>query len=166
MDTKIIHAFYGKGRGKTSAAIGQAVRDVKDGERVTIIQFLKGKDSKEFGILSKLEPEVQFFRFDRSETAYRDLSIEEKEEEKQNILNGFHFARKIIETGESDIIVLDELLGALDMGVLDMSSIIELLTMESDYRKLYVTGNILPEELMEYFNVISEINLKKDETVQ
>ena len=45
MDNKIIHAFYGKGKGKTSAAIGQAVRDVKEGERVTIIQFLKGKGS-------------------------------------------------------------------------------------------------------------------------
>ena len=166
MDTKIIHAFYGKGKGKTSAALGQALRDVREGERVTIIQFLKGKGGDEFSFLEeRLEPEVQFFRFDKSESAYRDLSIEEREEEKENILNGVHYARKVVETGESDILVLDELLGVLDLGILDMEQVKELLTMEGGYRKLYVTGNTLPEELTPYFNVISEIELKKDETV-
>ena len=165
MDQKIVHAFYGKGKGKTSAAIGQALRDIDDGERVTIIQFLKGKAGDDFRFFERLEPEVQFFRFDKSETCYRDLSIEEKEEEKQNILNGVHYARKVIETGESDIIVLDELLGVLDMGILDVGDVRELLSTEGDYRKLYVTGNNLPEELTDCFNVISEIALKKDETV-
>ncbi len=165
METKIIHAFYGRGKGKTSAALGQALRDVSEGERVTIIQFLKGKAGDDFKLLERLEPEVQFFRFDKSESFFRDLSIEEKEEEKQNILNGVHYARKVIETGESDIIVLDELLGVLDLGILDVDNVKELLTMEGDYRKLYVTGTILPEELTPYFNVISEIELKKDETV-
>ena len=108
---------------------------------------------------------MQFFRFDKSESVYRDLSLEEKEEEKQNILNGVHYARKVIETGESNIIVLDELLGVLDLGILDIEAVKELLTMEGDYRKLYVTGNNLPDELTPYFNVISEIDLKKDETV-
>ncbi|HAK57344.1 MAG TPA: cob(I)yrinic acid a c-diamide adenosyltransferase [Lachnospiraceae bacterium] len=165
METKIIHAFYGRGRGKTSAALGQALRDLNEDERVTVIQFLKGKGGDEFSILKRLEPEVQFFRFDKSDSFYRDLSIEEKEEEKQNILNGVHFARKVIETGESDIIVLDELLGVLDLGILDTDQVKELLMMEGDYRKLYVTGNNLPDELTPYFNVISEIDLKKDETV-
>ncbi len=165
METKIIHAFYGRGKGKTSAALGQALRDVSEGERVTIIQFLKGKSGDDFRLLERLEPEVQFFRFDKSESFYRDLSIEEKEEEKQNILNGVHYARKVIETGESNIIVLDELLGVVDLGILDVEHVKELLTMEGDYRKLYVTGNNLPEELTPYFNVISEIELKKDETV-
>ena len=159
METKIIHAFYGRGKGKTSAALGQALRDVGEGERVTIIQFLKGKGGDDFRLLERLEPE------DKSESVYRDLSIEEKEEEKQNILNGVHYARKVIETGESDIIVLDELLGVVDLGILDAEQVKELLTMEGDYRKLYVTGTILPDELTPYFNVISEIDLKKDETV-
>ena len=143
MDNKIIHAFYGRGKGKTSAALGQALRDVKEGERVTIIQFLKGRAGDDFEFL-----------------------IEEKEEEKQNILNGIHYAHKVIETGESNIIVLDELLGVLDLGILNAEQVIELLTMEGDYRKLYVTGDNLPEELVPYFNVISEIKLRKDETVK
>ena len=164
MKNKIVHAFYGKGKGKTSAAIGQALRDIDEGERVTIIQFLKGKTGDDFRLFDRLEPEVQFFRFDKSETCYRDLSFEEKEEEKQNILNGVHYARKVIETGESDIIVLDELLGVLDMGILNIEDIRELLSTGGGYRKLYVTGNNLPDELTDCINVISEISLKKDET--
>ena len=112
-----------------------------------------------------LEPDVKIFRFDKSESYYRDLSLEEKEDEKQNILNGFNYAKKVIETGESEIIVLDELLGLLDLGILEVEQVKELLTMDGDYRKLYITGNILPEELVPYIQVISEIELKKDETV-
>ncbi|MBO6108976.1 MAG: cob(I)yrinic acid a,c-diamide adenosyltransferase, partial [Eubacterium sp.] len=136
MDNKISHAFYGRGKGKTSAALGQALRDVKEGERVTIIQFLKGRAGDDFEFLKRLEPEVQVFRFDKNAVCYRELSIEEKEEEKQNILNGIHYAHKVIETGESNIIVLDELLGVLDLGILNAEQVIELLTMEGDYRKL------------------------------
>ena len=165
MNEQFIHAFYGLGRGKTSAAIGQAIRDVGEGESVTIIQFLKGKNGDEFRLLEGLEPDVKIFRFDKSESYYRDLSLEEKEDEKQNILNGFNYAKKVIETGESEIIVLDELLGLLDLGILEVEQVKELLTMDGDYRKLYITGNILPEELVPYIQVISEIELKKDETV-
>lgn len=162
MKEKILHAFYGSGRGKTSAAIGQALRDIGEGERITIIQFLKGRGGDEFRLFDRLEPEVQIFRFDQSETCYRDLSIEDKEREKQNLLNGVHFARKIIETGESDIIVLDEFLGVQELGILDIDTVREILTMEGGYRKLYVTGTVLDEELIPYFDVISEIELKKD----
>ncbi len=163
MKTQFIHAFYGTGKGKTSAAVGQALRGVEEGETVTIIQFLKGKNADEFRLIEKLEPDVKIFRFDKSESYYRDLTIEEKEEEKINILNGFNYARKVIETGESAVIVLDELLGLLDLGILDVDQIKELLTMEGDYKRLYITGNVFPEELFPYVNVISEIQLKKDD---
>ncbi len=110
MDSGIVQAFYGQGRGKTSAAVGQALREAGDGQHITVIQFLKGKAADEFRVLARLEPDVQFFRFDQSDSSYCDLSLQEKEEEKQNIRNAFNFAKKVIETGESDVIILDELL--------------------------------------------------------
>ncbi|MCR4605035.1 MAG: cob(I)yrinic acid a,c-diamide adenosyltransferase, partial [Eubacterium sp.] len=80
-----------------------------------------------------------------------------------NILNGFNYARKVIETGESAVIVLDELLGLLDLEILNIDQVKELLTLDGDYSRLYITGNILPEELLPYIQVVSEIQLKKDE---
>lgn len=162
MGTKVIQAFYGQGKGKTSAAVGQALREAGEGQHITIIQFLKGKIADEFQILAKLEPDVQIFRFDQSEISYCELSLQEKEEEKQNILNGFNYAKKVIETGESDVIILDELLGLVDLGIITTRDVIDLLTLAGDYRKLIVTGNNLDEELVSYIDVICEITLRKD----
>ncbi len=164
MNKRIVQAFFGQGRGKTSAAVGQALRDAGDGKHVTIIQFLKGKGGEEFRILDRLEPDVQVFRFDKSESSYRDLSPQEREEEKPNILNGFHYAKKVIETGQSDIIVLDELLGLIDLGILQTEEVIEILKIEGDYDRMLITGNHLPEELMTYVDVACEITLQKDNT--
>ena len=127
-----------------------------------IIQFLKGKEPDEFQILSRLEPEVQFFRFDKSEVSYCELSMQEREQEKQNILNGFNFAKKVIETGESDIIILDELLGLVDLGIVEQEDLVSLLTLEGDYKKLYVTGNQLDEALVPHIDVICRISQEKD----
>ncbi len=164
MDTRIIQAFYGQGKGKTSAAVGQALREASEGQHITIIQFLKGKIADEFQILTQLEPDVQIFRFDKSEVNYCDLSMDEREEEKQNIWNGFNFAKKVIETGESEVIILDELLGLVDLDIIHMEDVKELLQIPGDYKRLIITGSTLSEPLIPYIDIICEITLKKDNT--
>ena len=99
MSKKIVQAFFGSGKGKTSAAVGQCIRAASLGNSTIIIQFLKGNDVEEFNFLSKLEPEIKLFRFDKNKASYCDLNEEQKKEERQNVLNGFHFAKKVIETG-------------------------------------------------------------------
>lgn len=80
-----------------------------------------------------------------------------QEEEKRNILNGFHFARKVLETGECDLLVLDEVLGLVDTGIVTMDDIIGLIETRDDYYRLVMTGTYLPEKLIAYANMISEI---------
>ena len=148
MESGIIQAFYGTGKGKTSAAVGQALRELQHGQRITMIQFL---------VLDRLEPDVQIFRFDKSDVSYCDLSESEKEEEKANILNGFNFSKKVLETGESDVIILDELLGLIDLGILTEDDVEDLLRIQGDYRKLIITGTKLPEQIRAYVDEVSEI---------
>lgn len=157
MESGIIQAFYGTGKGKTSAAVGQALRELQHGQRITMIQFLKGKVADEFQVLDRLEPDVQIFRFDKSDVSYCDLSESEKEEEKANILNGFNFPKKVLETGESDVIILDELLGLIDLGILTEDDVEDLLRIQGDYRKLIITGTKLPEQIRAYVDEVSEI---------
>ncbi|MCR5691408.1 MAG: cob(I)yrinic acid a,c-diamide adenosyltransferase [Eubacterium sp.] len=164
MEKGVIQAFYGDGKGKTSAALGQALRDFKEGSRVTIIQFLKGKEPGEFQILEKLEPDVSIFHFDQSQVNYIELSLEEREREKQNIINGVNFAHKVIETGESDIIVLDELLGLVDLGILSNQDLIDLLQIQGDYKRMYITGTNLDQSLVPYLDEICKISQEKDRT--
>lgn len=163
MGKKIVQVFYGPGKGKTSAAVGQCIRAASLGQSVIIIQFLKGKDAEEFNFLERLEPDIKLFRFEKSEESYDLLLPSPQKEEKQNILNGFNFAKKVIDTGECDVLVLDEVLGLLDIGLIEVSDIIKLIELRDDYTRLVLTGRNLPEELREYVNIISKLDLEKDD---
>lgn len=163
MGKRIVQVFYGPGKGKTSAAVGQCIRAASFGQSVIIIQFLKGKDAEEFNFLERLEPDIKLFRFEKSEESYDLLLPSQQKEEKQNILNGFNFAKKVIDTGECDVLVLDEVLGLLDIGLIEVSDIIKLIELRDDYTRLVLTGRNLPEELREYVNIISKLDLEKDD---
>ena len=163
MGKRLVQVFYGPGKGKTSAAVGQCIRAASLGQSVIIIQFLKGKDAEEFNFLERLEPDIKLFRFEKSEESYDLLLPSQQKEEKQNILNGFNFAKKVIDTGECDVLVLDEVLGLLDIGLIEVSDIIKLIELRDDYTRLVLTGRNLPEELREYVNIISKLDLEKDD---
>mgnify|MGYP002868538553 CR=1 FL=1 len=162
MAHRVVQVFYGAGKGKTSAAIGQAIRSASLGQKVTIIQFLKGKDAEEFCYLDKLEPDIRLFRFEKSVGTYDELLESEKKEERQNIINGFNFAKKVIDTGECDVLILDEVLGLIDLEILSLEDIIGLIEMRDDYGRLVLTGRMLPEKIAGYADVISKIDLEKD----
>ena len=163
MGKRIVQVFYGPGKGKTSAAVGQCIRAASLGQSVIIIQFLKGMDAEEFNFLERLEPDIKLFRFEKSEESYDLLLPSQQKEEKQNILNGFNFAKKVIDTGECDVLVLDEVLGLLDIGLIEVSDIIKLIELRDDYTRLVLTGRNLPKELREYVNIISKLDLEKDD---
>ena len=162
MERKIVQVFYGPGKGKTSAAVGQCIRAASIGQSVIIIQFLKGKDAEEFAFLEKLEPEIKLFRFEKSQVSYDDLLNSQKKEERQNILNGFNFAKKVLDTGECDVLVLDEVLGLLDLEIVSEEDIIQLIESRDDYGRLGLTGRELPERIAEHADIISKIVLEKD----
>lgn len=157
MCKRMVQVYYGQGKGKTTAAVGQCIRAASMGKEVIIIQFLKGKDAEEFSFLKKLEPDIKLFRFEKAREYYRDLSDEDKIEENKNIINGFNFARKVIDTGECDVLVLDEVLGLIDLGIITVNDIIKLIELKDDYFKLVLTGQNMPDELIDYVDLISKI---------
>ena len=74
MDRGVIQVYYGEGHGKSTAAIGNAIRIASEGKSVIIIQFLKGKNENELTFLSRLEPEIKIFRFAKSDECFEALS--------------------------------------------------------------------------------------------
>ena len=120
MDRGNLQIYFGNGRGKTTAAIGQAIREASAGKTVFIVQFLKGRQPEQISFIQRLEPEIKLFRFQRREAAFEELDAKEREEEVMNMKNGLNFAKKVLATRECDVVVLDEILGLLDYGIAEV----------------------------------------------
>lgn len=117
MGRRYIHIFCGAGMGKTSAALGKGVRAASEGKSVVVIQFLKEKKTENVEEFKRLEPEIRLFRFEKFREEYESLTEREREEENLNIKNGLNFARKVLQTEECDVLILDEILGLTDRGI-------------------------------------------------
>ena len=157
MDTGNVEVYYGEGRGKSSAALGKAIHSVAEGKDVFIIQFLKGKSNQEMEFLKRLEPEIKFFRFEKPQEHFKELSGQQKEEEARNIKNGINFARKVLSTGECDLLVLDEVLGLIDNGLIELSELKELILTRPEGMEVVLTGRVFQEELRSLANEIYHI---------
>ena len=139
--------YCGPGKGKTSVAIGQAIRAVGYGKRAIVIQFLKGRATSRLDYLNAMEPEVRLFRFEKKDKFYEDLTDEEKKEENLNIRNGLNFARKVLLTEECYMLILDEILGALEFGIVSEEEIESLIQAKDYETELIMTGNVVTEAL-------------------
>ena len=157
----MIRIYYGEGHGKSSAALGLAVRGAMEGRTSIIIQFLKSSSELNKEFLKRLEPELKVFRFEKFESSFEELRETQKQEETNNIRNGLNFARKVLSTGECDLLVLDELLGLVDEGVVTMQDVVSLLDANFLDINVVLTGRVLPEELAERADEICQIENEK-----
>ena len=89
--------------------------------------------------LGRLEPEIRLFRFQKSEKYYNELPDEGQLEEQMNMKNGINYARKVLQTGECNILILDEVLGLLNEQIVSEEEIVELMELKSDDMDLIMT---------------------------
>lgn len=144
MEQGMIQIYSGEGHGKSSAAFGRAIKVAGMGKKVVIIQFLKGLEESEF--IKRLEPEIKIFRFEKSYVNFSNLSDEQKREEVQNIKNGLNFAKKVLNTGECDLLILDEVLGLIDNNIIAVSDLKNILDAKSEEESIILTGIQLNDE--------------------
>ena len=160
MGTGKIYIYTGDGHGKSPAAIGRAVQAAAVGKRVVVIQFLKSKGLGEASLLRRMEPEIKIFRFEKSDENFAQLSEDKKREETVNIKNGLNFAKKVLTTGEYELLILDEVLGLVENGILSVDELKALL----DYRDetdVIMTGAALQEGVCKLADEVSKIETLK-----
>lgn len=157
-----VEVYCGQGRGKTSCAVGQCMKAAGQAKQVIIVQFLKGKETEELGFFKRLEPEVQLFRFEKYEKQYQDLSESEKKEQDHFIYNGLKYAHKVIDTRQCDVVVLDEILGLLDLGLLKPEELIEMIQDIGEDQLIIMTGRRIPKELIEHIDAVYCISTIKE----
>ena len=145
-----LQVYFGSGKGKTTAAIGQAIKEASKGRSVFIVQFLKGRQPEELSFVKRLE------------AAFEDLAVQEQEEEILNMKSGMCFAKKVLATGECDVLILDEILGLLEHGIVNLEDIHALLKEASEGTELIFTGIRLCPEIMEWADGVYQISALKE----
>ena len=163
MEKGTIHIYTGDGRGKSPAALGRAVQAAAKGDYVVIIQFLKGKGLEDTEFVRRLEPEIKLFRFEKSDENYEELSEENKSEEILNIRNGINFAKKVLSTGECNLLILDEVLGLPDKNIISVEDLKALLEQRGE-TDVILTGITLNDEVCMLADEVSKIETLRFKT--
>lgn len=159
-----IQVYYGNGRGKTTAALGLGIHAAGVGKQVIMVQFLKKKHSDTLDFLKKLEPELQIFRFEKAACGYSDLSPKEKQEQMLNIKNALGYSRKVLDTGQCDLLILDEIFGLVDYNIITIEELMDLIAVKKDSMDLILTGRNLPDEVREIADCVYSIQREKEKT--
>ena len=160
MANGMVYIYAGDGRGKSPAAIGRAVQAAFAGKNVVIIQFLKGRGLEDSDFLRRMEPEIKLFRFEKSDENFEQLPEEKKREEIVNIKNGMNFAKKVLATGECDLLILDEVLGLIEKEIITVEDLKNMLVCRED-TSVILTGIKLSDEICFLADEISKIEMIK-----
>lgn len=156
MDKAKVLVYTGESSGMSSSAMGKALESAAAGKKVVVIQFLKGKGLADSALTRRLEPEIKVFRFERSSVDFDALSPDQQADEKSNILNGLDYARKVLSTAQCDVLILDQVMGLIEIGILTPERLEELLDNRMD-TEVILTGRAMCDEVLTFADEITEI---------
>jgi cob(I)alamin adenosyltransferase len=150
----LIYVFTGEGKGKTSAALGVAIRAAGHDKQVVVFQFMKAEAPKK-GEYKAVEPleNINIYRFGGS-----PLSKNFNEEEtRAKIGEGLDCAISMLAGGCIDVLILDEINTALSKGLASTEKVKEILEYKKNGVDIIITGRNAPEEILEAADLITEM---------
>ena len=156
----LVHIYCGDGKGKTSAAVGLAVRAAGRGMKVLMVRFLKTEDSGEVEVLRSI-PCITVTPCDCTFGFVFRMTEEQKREAALYYQSRFETAVQESVKGQYDLLILDEILGLVDLGIITCEDVIRLIDMKDESVELIMTGRHLPEELIPYADYISRLDIVK-----
>lgn len=157
----LIHIYAGDGKGKTTAAIGLALRFAYYERKVAIIQFLKDGSSGEFNFIKNLKSKyIDIFSFDKKRPFFWLLDEKEKldlkTEENRALDYAFYLAN-----GNVDMIVLDEIIDSVNNKLIDKQQLINFLYRYKNKIEIVMTGRNPDNDLIELADYYSDIKMIK-----
>ena len=155
MEQGMIHIYCGDGKGKTTAAIGLAVRAAGCGMKVLFARFLKNEDSGELKVLDSV-PEIEVLHLKRSY-----LTEKEKEEVRQMYGELWDRIKERIAGGEFRVLVIDEFMAAYRYGLIGREDALGFLEGKPEALEVVLTGRDPAPELTALADYVSEIRKVK-----
>lgn len=154
-----IQIYTGNGKGKTTAALGLALRAVGAGLRVYIGQFLKQGETGENKVLHERFPEVTVEQFGSAKGLIirRGVAPEDTIRAREGLVKG----REALLSGRYDVVILDEILVAAGMGLIGEEDVLSLMELKPGRVELVLTGRGAREAITARADLVSEIMERK-----
>ena len=156
-----VQIYTGDGKGKTTAAIGLAVRAAGDGFKVIMVQFLKSSVTGELNSAKQLDPNFVIKRFEKPRGFFWTLNQEEKLELQKEINKSYKFCAKTLKEQACDILILDEVMGALSNNLISNEQIQDLIALKPDNMELILTGRNAPQSIIDKADLVTEMKQVK-----
>ncbi|MDQ5863983.1 MAG: cob(I)yrinic acid a,c-diamide adenosyltransferase [Thermoproteota archaeon] len=153
----IIIVYTGKGKGKTTAALGIVLRAVGHGYKVGMIQFIKGEwYYGELTSSKRLEPEFELIAAGRGFVGIIDDDHPIQDHQKA-AKDAIEVAKQKIASGNYDIMILDEINYAAKLNLVSQQDILDIIAAKPEKTSLVLTGNYVPEAIMAAADLVTEM---------
>ncbi len=150
----LVILYTGNGKGKTTAALGLALRALGHGYKVLIVQFIKGPwQSGEEKTLGQLSPAVEIIKTGRGFT----WQSEDLELDRSAAQEGWRLARQKVMEGRSDLVILDELTYLITYGMVEEAEVIRLIRERPRKMTLVITGRQASPALVSEADLVTEM---------
>ncbi len=153
MENGYVHIYTGDGKGKTTASLGLALRAYGAGMKVFIGQFVKGLKYSELAALEKLSDLITAKQFGRENF----IHSKPDQDDIDAAAKGWSESVEAAKGGSYDVVILDELNIAIYFGLVKVEDVIELMKNKHSGTELIITGRKMPEELIEYADLVTEM---------
>ena len=148
-----VQVYTGDGKGKTTAAIGLAVRAVGAGLKVFIGQFVKGMEYRELKSLERFYPEIKVKQYGRAKFVHN----KPVEEDFAAARAGYEEIKEVIKSGQYDLVILDEASIAVYFKILSVEDLLTLIDMKPESVELVFTGRKADPKLIEKADLVTEM---------
>ena len=151
----LIHIYTGNGKGKTTAALGLAMRAAGQNLKVAFIQFIKGEPCGEHFFASQHHP------FDIVQISHGDSFNKSREQLSSEAQQTLAYAEEEMISGNYDLIVLDEVFIAINYGLITIGQILDFLDEKPSSLELVLTGRNAPPEIVQRSDLVTEMLMIK-----
>lgn len=151
----LVHVYTGDGKGKTTAALGLALRATGHGMKVLFIQFLKSQQCGEHFFVAKYHP------FDIIQISTGDSLFKSREQLDQEVHETLALAKQEIISGKYNLVVLDEIFVAISRGCITVNQVLELMEEKPSMVELVMTGRKAPPEIVQRADLVTEMLMIK-----
>lgn len=151
-----IQIYTGEGKGKTTAALGLTFRAAGRGMNILFVQFLKGIETGELVSMGE-NPHVEHLNVAETTRFFHTLSREEQQALKERVRGEWADLKDRVKSDRFDILVLDEIMAALQHGLIEEVDVIRLLHEKPEEMEIILTGRNASEKLKDAADLVTEM---------